>query len=401
MAEDRTPHVVDTSGFEGDPLARMAAMAEARAAGHDVLTDPDGVVLWFLAADDAEALLTSPAIGSAVAMAVLELSGVHDGPLHDLWSVLMFGKDGEEHQRLRRTVNRRLTPRAVGELRPDVEADSAELLAAWPDTGTVELWDSYAFPLVARTACRLVGVPVEDAEPVGRLALRVVRAFGGLEPDVAANTEAAAAELLAHLDGLVADDRVVPGSVLADLLADPRDLTADEVRGLAANLLFGGLDATAKAIPTGVLELLTHGGAWAALAADPASVAPGAVAELLRFLPPAAGVLRFAGEATECRGVAIPAGQVVGLNLDGVCRDPAHTADPDRLEVTREPGHAYAFGAGPHYCLGASLARLVLTVAFTDLAATHPGLRLATPADEVLWTEDPFRGVVHLSLQLA
>ena len=122
-----------------------------------MLTDPNGQVLWFLAADDAEELLTSPAIGSAVAMAVLALSGVHDSPLHDLWSVLMFGKDGQDHQRLRRTVNRRLTPKAVGALRPGAEADSAELLATWPD--------AYAFPLVARTACRLVGVPGRRPEP--------------------------------------------------------------------------------------------------------------------------------------------------------------------------------------------------------------------------------------------
>lgn len=130
-----------------------------------MLTDPNGQVLWFLAADDAEELLTSPAIGSAVAMAVLALSGVHDSPLHDLWSVLMFGKDGQDHQRLRRTVNRRLTPKAVGALRPGAEADSAELLSTWPDEGTVDLWDAYAFPLVARTACRLVGVPGRRPEP--------------------------------------------------------------------------------------------------------------------------------------------------------------------------------------------------------------------------------------------
>ena len=59
MGTDRRPHVVDTSAFEDDPLGRMAAVAEARAAGHDVITDPDGHVLWFLAADDAEVLLTS------------------------------------------------------------------------------------------------------------------------------------------------------------------------------------------------------------------------------------------------------------------------------------------------------------------------------------------------------
>lgn len=398
MSDDRTPHVLDTSEYDDDPLGRMARVAEARAAGHDVLTDPDGMVWWFLAADDAEALLTDPAIGSAVAMAVLSLSGVHDGPLHDLWSVLMFGKDGEDHQRLRRRVNRRLTPRAVGALRPGTEADSAELLAAWPSDGSVELWDAYAFPLVARTACRLVGVPVEDAAVVGELALRVVRAFGILEPDAAADTEAAAVDLLAHLDGLVERGAVVPGSIFADLLDDPQDLTDAEVRGLAANLLFGGLDATAKAITTGVLELLTHDGAWATLAADPAGVAPGTVAELLRYLPPAAGVYRFAADATECRGVAIPAGQVVGVSIDGVCHDPSHVDDPERLDVTREPGHAYAFGAGPHYCLGASVARMVLTVAFTDLAATHPELRPAVSAANVTWTEDPFRGVVRLPL---
>lgn len=400
MSEARTPFPVD-GALAGDPSELAAAVARMRADGHDVLREGDTGALWFLDVDDAEHLLTAPEVGAGVAMGILALSGVTDGPLHRLWSHLMFGKDGNEHRRIRRTVARRLTAGAVESLRPAVEQASDNLLSAWAPGDVPDLWATYALPLVARSACTLVGVPADDAEEVARWSLALSRAFGVMDETAVAEAQVAVRALLDHLDDLVASDRLVPGGVWSDLvMADGGDLTEEERRALGANLLFGGMDATAKAITTGLAQLMSTPPAWAALVADPVGVAPHAVAETLRLSPPAVGVVRLAASPISCRGVEVDTAQLIGVSLDAVCRDPAKVDRPDELDIGRPAGKQYAFGAGPHLCVGAPLARLVVQVAFADLATRFPQLEPALPISDLPWTADPFRGIVHLPVRV-
>lgn len=383
------------------PLEAKALTDRLRVEGHEVLTDPDGTYVEFLRAADAEHLLKNRDFGAAVAMGVLALSGVTAGPLHDLWSQLMFGKDGEEHARLRRPVAGRFTPRAVEGLRPDVERFSAEALSAIDPHLTVDLWSAYAVPLPARAACALAGIPDEDAVHVADLALEVVRAFGLMPEPVVETTERSAAALVALVDRLVDDGRAVPGSILDDLLhADDHDLTRPEVVALTANLVFGGLDATAKAILTSLLALHTHPHAWDAVVADPGGAAPGAVAECLRFTPPLATIARMPFEDTELAGTPVCAFQPALANIDSISRDPDLYDRSDEFDIERAPGRQYAFGAGVHHCLGANLARLVLTVSVRDLAARFPRLRIAADPADLPWEADPFRGPVSMPVVL-
>lgn len=385
----------------GEVAHAVAALDRLAEAGHDVVTNEDRTILSFLSADDTEMLLTDPRFSAGVAMAVLRLSGVHEGPLYELWSQLMFGKDGEDHRRLRQSVARRLTPRAVEAMRDQVEGFSAELLDGWAPGATVDVWPSYAVPLPARTACALVGIPDHDALQVAEWALALVRAFGFMSPEQFELADQAAVAFTSYLDELM--DRRPPATdgVLAILAGDDAPpLSRDEGRALVANLVFGGLDAVAKSITTGLLNLLGHPDQWAVLCEDPAGRAPGAVAELLRFSPPAMGVPRLTTEPAVCRGVDVPAWQLVIASLRGSCRDARQVERPDELDVGRPVGKQYAFGAGPHYCIGASLARLTLEVAFTDLATRFPDVALADPGSDVPWTNDPFTGVVSLPVQV-
>lgn len=401
MIDPRVPLVVYDRDLH-DPLASKRLTDRLRADGHEVLVDPATEFLDFLTAQDAEVLLTSRDFGAAIAMAILGLSGVEAGPLHDLWSQLMFGKDGEDHQRIRRAVSSRFTPKAIERLRPEVERCSDDLLSAIDPRATVNLWDAYAVPLPARAACTLIGIPDDDAGSVAPLALRVVRAFGFMaDPETVADTEQSAIELMDAIESIIGDGRVIPGSILHDLLDDDSTgLSPFEIRALAANLLFGGLDATAKALTTAVLTLHAHTHAWQALVADPPGVAPTAVAESLRFTPPSPGVGRLPTMDTEVRGTPVRAYQAVGANLDAVCRDPRLYDHPDDFDVHRPVGRQYAFGAGVHYCLGANLAKLLLTVALRDIAARFPGMVLAADPADLPWTADPFRGPVSLPVVL-
>jgi cytochrome P450 len=370
---------------------------ELIAAGHDVVVDDGGMGALFLRAEDCERLMTSRQFG-AVAMPILYLSGVFDGPLHDLWSVLMFARDGDDHRRVRSVVSGFFTPKGVERWRPAVEEIAGELAEALPQGSAFDLWGTFALPLAARTTCHTVGIPADDVATVTGWALDLVQAFAVLPPEARLQAEAAAVGFTAYLDGLLAEKQRNPADDLASaVVGDPgQGLTYEEQRGLVANLTFGGLDALVKVVTTGVFHLLTLG-RWAELVAEPALASP-ATEELLRFFPPTGAVARGVVEPTECAGLEMKSGQVVLPSLRAACRDAALFDRPNELDLHRPPGRQFAFGAGPHYCLGAPLARLAIPAALNALARHCPTLRLVGPEDEVVWGGAPFYGVEKILL---
>ncbi len=395
----REPHVVplDESPFAFDvPAAERRERMLAQSA--DVLTDELGIIVGFSGEEDVEALLNDPRFG-AVAMATLQMSGVADGPLHDLWSLLMFGKDGGDHKRLRSVVAREFTPRAVEHYRGEIEQFASTLADQIATDRVADLWSAFALPLAARSACRVVGIPLDDSDRVAVWALDLVNAFFFMSTERRARAELAAVEFATHLDGLLSAKRVAPDDdVTSKLVADDahHDLTYEEIRALVANLVFGGLEATAKAITTGVFHLLNEK-QWSELAGGP-ELAGHAVAELLRFAPPT-GVARFAREDLVCRDVQLRSGQMAILDLEGACRDARRYTDPDTLDLSRDTGRQLAFGAGPHFCLGANLAKIVLETAFQTLATRFPTLHVACAPQDVGWDYETFQGIVSLPVK--
>jgi cytochrome P450 len=385
-----SPFDLSVSGAERQ--RRMERVAD------DVVTDEAGLMVGFQRGDDVEALLTDRRFG-AVAMTTLGFSGVTDGPLHELWSLLMFGKEGDEHRRLRSTVSGEFTPKRVERYRPYIERDADALAAGL--TGTVELWSDFALPLSARAACRIVGIPDTDADMVGQWGVDLVGAFFLMDDDMRTRAEAAALAFCHYLDSHLEALRSNPGDDVASLLlgsdGGDHDLSPEELRALVANLVFGGLEATAKVITTGVYHLLVED-QWKALVARP-DMASHAVDELLRFSPPI-GPARVTTDDAEVRDVPLCAGQLVMLNIEAACRDEQHYDDPEVLDITRDPGRQLAFGAGPHYCLGANLAKVVLETAFVTLARRFPDLSLADDGQEVVWDHNTFHGIVSLPVGL-
>lgn len=364
----------------------------------DVVTDEMGLMVGFQAGDDVEALLTDRHF-SAVAMTTLGFSGVTDGPLYDLWSLLMFGKDGDEHRRLRKPVAPEFTPAAVEHYRPDIQRFAEDLADRL--SGNVDIWSEFAVPLASRSACRVVGIPDDDADVVGRWAIDLVGAFFLMDDGMRQRAEAAAIAFTEYLDGHAESTRATSGDNVTSRLLGPdvgHDLTSGEIRALVANLVFGGLEATAKVITTGLYHLVTED-QWDTLVAKPDNVAH-AVSELLRFSPPI-GPARVVAEGTIIRDVPMTAGQMAILDVAGACRDPRRYENPEDLDIDREPGRQLAFGAGPHFCLGANLAKVVLEVAFATLATRFPDLTLAGDS-EAKWDHETFHGIVelHVATQL-
>ncbi len=402
----REPYVfpLSESPFSPDvpPLERRQRVL---AVGADVVTDELGLVIDFMSEADVDAVLNDPRF-AAVGMPTLALSDVHDGPLYDLWSELMFTKDATEHHRIRSVVARDFTPKAIEQLRNDVQGIAAALCDRLEGLDTTDLASSFAVPLAARVACHVVGIPERDADRAAVWAFDLVRAFFPfMSVERRERAQQAAVEFCAYVDDLLAEKRRNPTADIASRLAS--DAVADvlsyeEARALTMNLIFGGLEATAKSIATGVYNLLTHDKA-AELAAHHDRI-PAAVLELLRFAPPAQNVARLAPTDLVCQDVALRAGQVVSANLVAACRDPKRHQHPDTLDFDRESSKQLAFGAGAHYCLGANLAKLALGVAFESLLDRFPSMSLEETADlgdhGVVWDYEGFAGVVVLPVRL-
>jgi pimeloyl-[acyl-carrier protein] synthase len=398
----REPYVfpMSESPFSPDvpPLVRRQRVLDV---GADVVTDEMGAVIDFMSEDDAEAVLTDPRF-VAVALPTLHLSGVTDGPLWDLWTHLMFAKDADDHRRIRNVVGRELSPKRVERLEPTLREIAVRLVDRIDTSAPFDLWSVFAKPYAARVAATLVGIPEADADMAGGWAFDLARAFFPfMSPELVARAERSAVEITRYMDELLASRREQPGDDLVSMLVSEEvevSLSPEEIRALAANMIFAGLEATAKGVATGVYHLVAHG-QLERLATQPELV-QSAVLEVLRFAPPAQNVARLAGDDMVCQDVQLRAGQVASANIVAACRDPHRYADPDVLDIARHAGKQLYFGAGAHYCLGASLAKLGLGIAFETLASRLPGLAILDGHGNVEWDYEGFAGVVHLDCHL-
>lgn len=394
----REPYVfpAERSPFspEVPPLERRRRVLEV---GAEVVTDETGAVIDFMSEADVEGVLTDSRF-AAVALPTLKLSGIDSGPLWALWTHLMFAKDANEHRRIRGVVNRGFTPKQIERLRPDVERISGELCATLPADMPFDFWTAFAMPFAGRVTCRLVGVPDEGVAQATVWAFDLARAFFPfMSLERRERAERSAVEILEYMDGLLAQRRAAPADDLLTLLASDAVadvLSPDETRALAANMVFAGLEATAKAVCTGTFFLISHD-KLAGLAKRPDAVGV-AVSEVLRLAPPAQNVARLAPHDMVCQDVRLRAGQVASANIVAACRDPKRYVNPDELDIDRTPGKQLPFGAGEHYCLGAGLAKLGLGIAFETLATRLPGLRLVGGDGNAEWDYEGFAGVVRL-----
>ncbi len=292
--------------------------------------------------------------------------------------------DPPDHTRLRKLVSKAFTPRTIARLEPRIRAVTDELLstAAERHPGQLELVSELAYPLPVRIICELLGVPADDHQRFAgwsaRLAHSLQPNFGGEDDDLD-DTVAAREEFSAYFRELIAVRRASPGGDLLTELIRAEDegsrLTEAELVATAILLLVAGHETTVGLISNAVLALLRHPGQLAALRADPA-LAPAAVEETLRYDPPVQLTARVARATIPIGPAEATDGALILLLLAAAGRDPAVFADPDRFDLRRNAGGHLAFAAGPHFCLGAPLARLEAATALTAFAhrVTDPEL---------------------------
>jgi cytochrome P450 len=317
-----------------------------------------------------------------------------------LW--LIF-QSGDSHARLRKLIMKVFTPRAVRALAPSIEALVGGLLAPALERGAMEVIQDLAYPLPATVICELLGVPAADRDLNRQWAGAVAATIDPVCSDAQVKAaEAAMPEWDAYIRELLAERRRHPGEALLDaMLAVEEDgtrLTEDEVAANATFLFLAGHETTTNLIGNGLHALLRHPDQLARLHAEPGLV-ENAIEELLRFDSPVQAAPRVALETTEIEGVTIEREVPILAALACANRDPRRFDRPDELDVTRADPKPLSFGGGPHYCVGAALARLESKHAFEQLVTRTRRIELA--AERVTWRPSfSLRGLAALPVAL-
>ncbi|MFI5887767.1 cytochrome P450 [Streptomyces sp. NPDC051554] len=313
----------------------------------------------------------------------------------------LMNTDPPEHTRLRSAVAHPFRPRAVERWRQVAEAKAHQLLDQVVAEGpTADLATAYTRPLSMYLICAILGVPEPDPRRVrewsGALLSSAFPTAG--DTSVAADRQASMTAFGTYVLELIADRRVQAGEGLLDDLLEGGRFTDVEVVRRVCGLMVAGYESTTNTLGRGVLNLLRHPAALAELRADPALI-PGTVEEILRFNTPSTGAMvRLATDDVKLpSGVVIGSGEAVVAPISAANHDDAAFPDPGRFDIHRPAGLGgrahLAFGAGPHFCLGARLARIELQVGLAALLARLPGLRLACEPHEVRWPWDSCSGM--------
>ena len=374
MSESSTPAGrVTLADLEGDPHRVLAQLrAAAPAAWVPVLGT------WLVTGYDlAVAVLRDPRTFTV------------DDPRFSTAQVVgpsMLSLDGAPHAHHRGPFNRPFRHDEVhARLAAFTRAETGRLVSAIEPLGAAELRRAVAGPLAAAVMAEVLGLGQVDPATIltwydgivaavqaeGAAAGRGTLAGTGADgvTSVAAGGTAAFGELAASLREVIARG----DSLLAEVTGP---LAEQEAISNAAVLMFGGIETTEGMITNALLHVLSSPAQLALVLADPGLV-PAAVEESLRLEPAAAVVDRYATVGTRLGGTAIQAGDQVTVSITGANRDPAVFADPDVFDVRRANAARHlAFAHGPHFCLGAHLARLEAQVAVGTLLARLPRLRL-------------------------
>ncbi|NUS93625.1 MAG: cytochrome P450 [Nocardia sp.] len=314
---------------------------------------------------------------------------LHDGRIPADWPLRaltdaehMLNQDGAAHRRLRQTINKAFTPARIAALEPRIQQIADELIDAFPDTDEIDLISSYTTPLPVRVICDLFGVPVDEQPALKNWTLTIVSVTSTGE-----EAQAAMAAMGAYFFELLARKRREPGNDLTSALLaanEQNELTDEEMVGMLWLAIVAGHETTVHLLGNIVVALQEYPEQLARAQAEDrwADV----VEEGLRCRSSVVGALmRYPVRDVTVAGVEIAAGTPT-LWHGGIGRDPMRYRDADVFDIDHEHHDQLAFGRGPHFCLGAPLARSESRIALSTLFSRYPDLALAVPIPEIEYT---------------
>ncbi|MFI9645818.1 cytochrome P450 [Streptomyces sp. NPDC052040] len=394
-----------TAAYRSDPYpvyARLRASAPVCP-----ISPPHGVDTFLITRyDDAKTALTDPRISKDMYAALDAYHTIFGDSSVALDDNMLFS-DPPKHTRLRRIVNSAFTPRRIESLRPRIQEITDGLLDNCTTDAPVDLLPTFAFPLPLIVICELVGIPDEDRETVQKWCAVVART--GFSKEDKEKLAVAEGALRDYFVDLIARKRREATDDLLGALIRTQDeqgaMNDGELLSTLWVLLFAGHKTTAYLIGNAVFNLLTHREQLREVLADPALL-PNAIEEVIRYEGSVENAtFRHALEDITIRDTVIPKGALVQIAVASANRDPEKFAEPDTFDVKRQGIQSahLGFGSGPHYCLGAPLARMEMRIALTTLFERFPDIDLVAPADEAEWLKVPFpafRGLDKLPVVL-
>jgi len=295
---------------------------------------------------------------------------------------LMISLDAPDHMKLRKLINKGFTPRRVAQLGDMLRTRTNDIIDGLADGNSADLVHDLALWLPLHVIADMVGVPEEDRAQVFDWTEKTF----GFDPAVTAEERAqAATDMFIYADAMCAERATDPRddlmSVLLHAEVEGEKLTAFQIELFFMLLQNAGSETTRNLITTGTLALLEDRAQYDIVRND-LSVVPTAIEELLRFSTPVIHFTRTAAVDAEIGGKQISAGERVLMVYASANRDERAFTDPDSLDVRRDPNDHVAFGAGgPHFCLGANLARIEGRIMFEEILTRFNGLRFVGDPD--------------------
>ena len=321
----------------------------------------------------------------------------------DQQRMMMLNLDPPEHTKLRLIVNKAFTPRRIEELVDRLRDRARAIVADVAEQGSCDFVTDVAAELPLQAIAELLGVPQEDRHLVFDWSNRMI---GAEDPEYGVTAEEsgqAALELYAYAQSLADDKRKHPGDDIVTTLLQA-EVGGERLTDLDFNLFFmllavAGNETTRNAIAHSMLALVEHPDERKQLIADPALMTP-AIEEFLRWATPVMSFRRTATCDVELGGQQVHAGdRVVMWHMAGN-RDEAVFDDPYRFDIDRDPNlhlTQIAFGGGgPHFCLGANLARAEMRIMFTELLAVLPDIELNGPVQRL--RSNFINGIKHMPI---
>jgi len=320
----------------------------------------------------------------------------------------MLTADPPAHTRYRKLAGQAFTYKRVEGMGEYVARVTNDLIDAFAADGRCEFKSAFANHLPMTVIADALGAPRQDMDRFHRWSEAFVVQLGGVS-DRETRLEAARriVEFQRYFIDKIEEKRANPTEdiisdlVRADLAAegDPRKMDHSELLSILQQLLVAGNETTAHTLTAGLYYLISNPDQMAKVLADPELI-PGLVEETLRYLTPTNNMWRVAMRDAEIGGFAVKKGELILVRYGSGNRDPGHFADPDRFDVARENARSHlAFGAGIHTCIGASLARKEMQIAFPILLQRLRNLRFQDGANAFRYSPNILlRGVLELHI---
>jgi cytochrome P450 len=348
--------------------------------------DPVG---WIVLDHEAVAFFMRTAQANFPGIQMLEVQGVTEGPMWDRMKGNLLDLRGDDHRRQRKLVQHAFSPKEADKLRPLMRQELEKMWDAVAADGQCEFVDAFAKPYPARMIAGVMGSPLEDAPQLGHWANLIQKQFDPVAIATMLPTlEQASSEFVDYVDALIQKRKGDPKDDLITYLIQAEEggdrLTEEEMGHLVSAVLVGGVDTTQAQLAHGIRLFAENPDQWQRLREDPEGLAGAAADEVLRYEPITALTARITLEDVEYRGIEFPTNTVVLACALTANHDPEAYAAPEDFDITADRGRAkpLTFGAGPHFCLGANLARAELQEAFAFLA---PRMETLEPAGEPVY----------------